>query len=54
MPHPLYRNFTTQAETDIQQLWLHEARSRADEIDADNVQLVSGEQLEQEVRTLFT
>ena len=41
------------SETDIQELWLCEARRRADEVDTGKVNLVSGEQLEQQVLTLF-
>lgn len=51
--HLLLASLDAPSETDIQGLWLHEARERADEIDAGNVNLVSGEQLEQQVRTLF-
>ena len=38
---------------DIQNIWLSEARRRADDIDAGKVNLVSGEQLEREVHALF-
>ncbi|MDP3617623.1 MAG: addiction module protein [Rhodoferax sp.] len=41
------------SETDIQELWLCEARRRADEIDTSKVNLVSGEQLERQVQALF-
>jgi len=41
------------SETDIQALWLGEARCRADEVDAGKVKLVSGEQLERQVQALF-
>ena len=51
--HLLLESLDAPSETDIQELWLHEARGRADEIDAGNVNLVSGEQLEQQVRALF-
>ena len=51
--HLLLESLDDPSEADIQELWLEEARSRADEIDAGTVNLVSGEQLEQEVRALF-
>ena len=38
---------------DIQNIWLSEARRRAEDIDAGKVNLVSGEQLEREVHALF-
>ncbi len=41
------------SETDLQELWLGEARRRADAIDAGKVNLVSGEQLERQVQALF-
>jgi putative addiction module component (TIGR02574 family) len=40
-------------ETDIQALWLDEARRRADDVDTGKVKLVSGEQLEWQVQALF-
>ena len=39
--------------TDIQDIWLIEARRRADDIDAGKVNLVSGEQFERQVEALF-
>ena len=41
------------ADTDIQELWLNEARHRADEIDSGKAKLVSGEDLDLQVQTLF-
>ena len=41
------------SETEIQDIWLSEARRRADDIDSGKVSLVSDEQLEREVQTLF-
>jgi len=41
------------SDTDIEHLWLGEARRRADDIDAGKVKLVSGEQLERQVQALF-
>jgi hypothetical protein len=41
------------SETEIQDIWLSEARRRADDIDSGKVSLVSGEQLEREVQALF-
>jgi putative addiction module component (TIGR02574 family) len=39
--------------SDIQELWLGEARRRAAEIDTGRVNLISGEQLEVQVQALF-
>lgn len=41
------------SSTDVQQLWLDEAQRRANDIDRGRVELVSGEQLEQQVQALF-
>jgi len=41
------------SEPDIQDIWLTEARRRAEDIDAGRVKLVSGEQLERQVQALF-
>jgi putative addiction module component (TIGR02574 family) len=41
------------SESDIQELWLGEARRRAAEIDTGRVNLISGEQLELQVQALF-
>jgi hypothetical protein len=41
------------SESDIQELWLGEARRRAAEIDTGRVNLISGEQLELQVQTLL-
>lgn len=38
---------------EARQLWLVEAQRRADEIDQGRVQLVSGEELENQVQALF-
>lgn len=51
--HLLLDSLDDPSETDIQELWSNEARRRADEIDAGKVNLVSGEQLAQQVQTLF-
>ncbi len=40
-------------EAEAKQLWLVEAQRRADEIDQGKVQLVSGEELENQVQALF-
>jgi putative addiction module component (TIGR02574 family) len=53
LAHLLLESLDDPSDADIQELWLQEARSRADEIDAGKVNLVSGEQLEQQVRALF-
>ena len=51
--HLLLVSLDDPSEADIQELWLQEVRSRADEIDAGKVNLVSSEQFEQQVRALF-
>ena len=51
--HLLLDSLDAPSETDIQDIWLCEARRRADEIDAGKVHLVSGEQLEQQVQALL-
>ena len=40
-------------EAEARQLWLVEAQRRADEIDQGKIQLVSGEELENQVQALF-
>ena len=51
--HLLLDSLDAPSEPDIQAIWLIEARRRADDIDAGRVKLVSGEQLERQVQTLF-
>lgn len=51
--HLLLDSLDAPSETDIQAIWLREARRRADDIDAGRVNLVSGEQLERQVQALF-
>jgi putative addiction module component (TIGR02574 family) len=51
--HLLLDSLDTPSDTDIQDIWLSEARRRAEEIDAGKANLVSGEQLEREVQALF-
>ena len=51
--HLLLDSLDAPSETDIQAIWLSEARRRADDIDAGRVNLVSGEQLERQVQALF-
>ena len=51
--HLLLDSLDTPSSTDIQDIWLCEARRRADEIDSGKVSLVSGEQLERQVQALF-
>jgi putative addiction module component (TIGR02574 family) len=41
------------SQAEMEQLWLKEAARRGDEIDQGKVQLVSGEELEQQVQSLF-
>jgi putative addiction module component (TIGR02574 family) len=51
--HLLLDSLDTPSGSDIQEIWLHEARRRANDIDAGKVNLVSSELLEQQVQTLF-
>jgi putative addiction module component (TIGR02574 family) len=51
--HLLLDSLDAPSETDIQAIWLSEARRRADDIDAGRVNLVSGEQLERQVQALL-
>ena len=49
----LLESLDTPSDTDAQDLWLNEARKRANEIDTGNVILVTSEQLEQQVQVLL-
>ena len=51
--HLLLDSLDAPSGADIQDIWLSEARRRADDIDAGKVNLVSGEQLERQVQALF-
>lgn len=51
--HLLLDSLDAPSGTEIQDIWLNEARRRADDIDAGKVSLVSGELLEQQVQALF-
>ena len=51
--HLLLDSLDAPTDTDIQDIWLSEARRRADDIDAGKVNLVSGEQLERQVHAIF-
>ena len=51
--HLLLESLDAPSETEIQDIWLSEARRRADDIDSGKVSLVNGEQLEREVHALF-
>ena len=51
--HALLDSLDAQSGTDIQDIWLNEARRRADEIDAGKVNLINSEQLEQQVQAFF-
>ena len=51
--HLLLDSLDASSESDIQAIWLNEARRRADEIDAGKARLVSGEELERQVQALF-
>ena len=51
--HLLLDSLDAPSGADIQDIWLSEARRRADEIDAGKVNLVSGDQLERQVHALF-
>jgi putative addiction module component (TIGR02574 family) len=49
----LLESLDSPSDTDVQELWLNEARRRANEIDTGKVNLVTREQLEQQVQVLF-
>ena len=51
--HLLLDSLDAPSGAEIQDIWLNEARRRADDIDAGKVSLVSGELLEQQVQALF-
>lgn len=51
--HLLLDSLDAPSETETQDVWLSEAQRRADEIDAGKVNLVSSEQLEQQVPSFF-
>ena len=51
--HLLLDSLDDLSETDIQELWLNEARRRADEIDSGKVKLVNSEDFERQVQALF-
>ena len=51
--HLLLDSLDAPSDTDIQEIWLSEARRRADDIDAGKVNLVRGEQFERQVQALF-
>jgi len=51
--HLLLDSLDAPTESDIQELWLGEARRRAAEIDTGRVNLVSSEQLELQVQAHF-
>ena len=51
--HLLLDSLDTPSGAEIQDIWLNEARRRADEINAGKVNLISSDQLEQQVQALF-
>jgi len=51
--HLLLDSLDAPSGTEIQDIWLSEARRRANEIGAGKVNLVSGELLERQVQALF-
>ena len=51
--HLLLDSLDATSEPDIQDIWLCEARRRADDIDAGKVKLVSSAELEMQVQLLF-
>lgn len=51
--HLLLDSLDDPSDTDIQELWLNAALRRATEIDSGKVKLVSGDDLERQVQTLF-
>jgi len=51
--HLLLDSLDAPSETEIQAIWLSEARRRANDIDRGKVSLMSGEELERQVQALF-
>lgn len=51
--HLLLDSLDQPSEKNVEQLWLHEAERRAAEIDQGKVQLVTAEELEAQVQSLF-
>ena len=51
--HLLLDSLDATSEPDIQDIWLCEARRRADDIDAGKVKLVSSAELEMQFQLLF-
>ena len=51
--HLLLDSLDAPSETEIQAIWLSEARRRANDIDTGKVSLMSGEELERQVQALF-
>ncbi len=51
--HLLLDSLDAPSGTEVQDIWLNEARRRASEIDAGKVNLMSGELLEKQVQALF-
>jgi putative addiction module component (TIGR02574 family) len=53
LAHRLLESLDQPPKSEVQQMWLQEAQRRANEIDQGKVQLVSAEELEQSVQSLF-
>ncbi|WP_372827105.1 addiction module protein [Polaromonas sp.] len=51
--HLLLDSLDEPSEVQVQSLWLQESQRRATEIDQGKVQLVTAEELEKQVQTLF-
>jgi len=53
LAHKLLESLDLPAEGEAGQMWVLEAQRRAEEIDQGKVQLISSEELEQQVQSLF-
>jgi putative addiction module component (TIGR02574 family) len=53
LAHKLLESLDMPSEDEVRQMWLNEAQRRAAEIDQGKVQLVSSDELEQQVQSLF-
>ena len=53
LAHKLLESLDLPSEGEVGQMWVREAQRRAEEIDQGKVQLISSEELEQQVQSLF-
>ncbi|HBL27270.1 MAG TPA: addiction module antitoxin RelB [Acidobacteria bacterium] len=53
LAHLLLESLDQLPQKEARELWVEEARRRADEIDQGKVQMVSGDELERQVQELF-